>query len=230
MPGYLLKHEIIEVIGAAALNIRSLLDRQQYADPVGAAQGLGISSAAWPLFGLVWPSGLHLAAAMARWRCHGKRLPSSGWWFSAREFEVECTAADAVLPRALGRAGGVDGFRAESRWTVRPDHRQRRALRAGRRRGAVVLHRPPRGSCVRGDDHRSQPWQPIAVSPPHGGDGVCAARDTDPPTLVGDGGCVQRPIAALPPNRFGNGFAWRTRVLVLNSIHFTGGPVWPKKN
>jgi len=65
MPGYLLKHEIIEVIGAATLNIRSLLDRQQFADPLGDAQGLGISSAAWPLFGLVWPSGLHLAAAMA---------------------------------------------------------------------------------------------------------------------------------------------------------------------
>jgi predicted nicotinamide N-methyase len=65
MPGYLLKHEIIEVIGAASLNIRSLLDRQQFADPRGVAQGLGISSAAWPLFGLVWPSGLHLAAAMA---------------------------------------------------------------------------------------------------------------------------------------------------------------------
>jgi predicted nicotinamide N-methyase len=65
MPGYLLKHEVIKVIGAAALNIRSLLDRQQYADPSGAAQRLGISSAAWPLFGLVWPSGLQLAAAMA---------------------------------------------------------------------------------------------------------------------------------------------------------------------
>ncbi len=65
MPGYLLKHEIIEVVGAAALNIRSLLDRQQYADLEGVAEGLGISSAAWPLFGLVWPSGLHLAAVMA---------------------------------------------------------------------------------------------------------------------------------------------------------------------
>lgn len=65
MPGYLLKHEIIEVVGAAALNIRSLLDRQQFTDPQGVAEGLGISSAAWPLFGLVWPSGLHLAAAMA---------------------------------------------------------------------------------------------------------------------------------------------------------------------
>jgi predicted nicotinamide N-methyase len=65
MPGYLLKHETIDVVGAAALTIRSLLDRQQYADPVGTAAALGISSAAWPLFGLVWPSGLHLAAAMA---------------------------------------------------------------------------------------------------------------------------------------------------------------------
>ena len=65
MPGYLLKHETIEVVGAAALTIRSLLDRQQFADPDGVARGLGISSAAWPLFGLVWPSGLHLAEAMA---------------------------------------------------------------------------------------------------------------------------------------------------------------------
>ena len=65
MPGYLLKHETIAVVGAEALTIRSLLDRQQFSDPDGVALGLGISSAAWPLFGLVWPSGLHLAAAMA---------------------------------------------------------------------------------------------------------------------------------------------------------------------
>lgn len=65
MQGYLLKHETIDVVGAQALNIRSLLDRQQFADPLGEAEALGISSAAWSLFGLVWPSGLHLAAAMA---------------------------------------------------------------------------------------------------------------------------------------------------------------------
>lgn len=65
MPGYLLKTESIAVEGAAALEIRSLLDRQQFADPLGAAAGLGISSAQWSLFGLVWPSGRHLAAAMA---------------------------------------------------------------------------------------------------------------------------------------------------------------------
>lgn len=65
MPGYLLKHEIIEVFGSEALTIRSLLDRQQFSDPGGHALALGISSAAWPLFGLVWPSGQYLASAMA---------------------------------------------------------------------------------------------------------------------------------------------------------------------
>lgn len=66
MPGYLLKHETIEVLGTPSLTIRSLLDRQQFADPAGHAAALGISSAAWPLFGLVWPSGRQLASAMAR--------------------------------------------------------------------------------------------------------------------------------------------------------------------
>jgi predicted nicotinamide N-methyase len=54
------------VAGVAGLHIRSLLDRQQFADPLGAAQALGISSAAWPLFGLLWPSGRQLALRMAR--------------------------------------------------------------------------------------------------------------------------------------------------------------------
>ena len=65
MPGYLTKQESIAVAGVGNLIIRSLLDKQQFADPLGLAEGLGISSAAWPLFGLLWPSGLHLAARLA---------------------------------------------------------------------------------------------------------------------------------------------------------------------
>lgn len=65
MPGYQTRHEQIAVQGEAGLLIRSLLDRQQYDDPDGEAAAAGISSAAWPLFGLVWPSGLRLAAHMA---------------------------------------------------------------------------------------------------------------------------------------------------------------------
>ena len=65
MPGYQTKQEQIAVAGVADLTIRSLLDRQQFADPLGAADRLGISSATWPLFGLLWPSGAQLAARLA---------------------------------------------------------------------------------------------------------------------------------------------------------------------
>jgi predicted nicotinamide N-methyase len=65
VPGYLLKQEHVAIAGAARLHIRSLLDKQQFADPLGVAEALGISSATWPLFGLLWPSAYHLAAAMA---------------------------------------------------------------------------------------------------------------------------------------------------------------------
>lgn len=61
--GYAIKHEDVDV-GAAPLRIRSLLDRQQYFDPLGEAERAGISTAAWPLFGLVWPSARVLAAEM----------------------------------------------------------------------------------------------------------------------------------------------------------------------
>lgn len=65
MPGYQTKQELVAIQGANSLTIRSLLDRQQYADPLGEAEALGISSAAWPLFGMLWPSSLQLAAWMA---------------------------------------------------------------------------------------------------------------------------------------------------------------------
>jgi predicted nicotinamide N-methyase len=65
MPGYLTQFHQIAVAGVADLHLRSLLDRQQFADPLGEAAALGISDAAWPLFGLVWPAGQALAAAVA---------------------------------------------------------------------------------------------------------------------------------------------------------------------
>src|ERR1700712_3471807 len=44
---------------------RHPLDPQQFADADGSAERLGISSAGWPLFGLLWPSGARLAARLA---------------------------------------------------------------------------------------------------------------------------------------------------------------------
>lgn len=42
-----------------------MLDKQQFFDPEGAALALGISSAFWSLFGLLWPSGSKLAERLA---------------------------------------------------------------------------------------------------------------------------------------------------------------------
>jgi len=66
IPGYQTRQQRVAIAGVDDLIIRSLLDHQQFFDPRGEAQRLGISSAAWPMFGLLWPSGAHLAARMAQ--------------------------------------------------------------------------------------------------------------------------------------------------------------------
>ncbi len=65
LPGYLTKQEQIAVRGVADVSICSLLDRNQFFDPADEALNLGISSATWPLFGLLWPSSAQLAARIA---------------------------------------------------------------------------------------------------------------------------------------------------------------------
>ena len=66
LPGYLTRQDSIAVAGVDDLVIRGLLDKHQFHDPLDEALNLGISSATWPLFGLLWPSGMHLAERMAR--------------------------------------------------------------------------------------------------------------------------------------------------------------------
>lgn len=65
MPGYQTRNQQVAVAGVPDLFIRSLSDRNQFADPFGDALGQGISSASWSLFGLLWPSALQLAARLA---------------------------------------------------------------------------------------------------------------------------------------------------------------------
>jgi predicted nicotinamide N-methyase len=94
MPGYQTKQERIAIAGADDLIIRSLLDRQQFHDPLGEAERLGISSAHWPLFGLLWSSGAHLAARMAARPVSGERI-----------LEIGCGLALASL---VGHRRGAD--------------------------------------------------------------------------------------------------------------------------
>jgi predicted nicotinamide N-methyase len=79
MSGYEVKQQRVAIAGVDDLLIRSLLDRQQFSDPQGDAERLGISSSLWPLFGLLWPSGSHLAARLgARTVVKGDRILEIG--------------------------------------------------------------------------------------------------------------------------------------------------------
>lgn len=60
------------------IHIKSLRDRQQYFDPLGEAEALGISSAQWPLFGVVWESSQILAHEMDHFLFEGKRILEVG--------------------------------------------------------------------------------------------------------------------------------------------------------
>jgi len=76
--GYDVKFQRVGVGGGADLQIRSLLDKQQFYDPLGIALEAGISSATWPLFGLVWPSAQKLADLMQTWELKAKRVLELG--------------------------------------------------------------------------------------------------------------------------------------------------------
>ena len=74
---YQLKFETVSGSGDD-LQLRSLLDRQQFHDPLGEAERAGISSSAWPIFGLLWPSARVLAHVMLTFELQGKRILELG--------------------------------------------------------------------------------------------------------------------------------------------------------
>jgi predicted nicotinamide N-methyase len=118
MPGYQTKREQITVAGADDLAIRSLLDRQQYADPSGEAERQGISSAAWPLFGLLWPSGTQLAERLAvRPVRAGERILEVGCGLALASLVghrrgADITASDChpLVPSFLGENARLNGL------------------------------------------------------------------------------------------------------------------------
>lgn len=80
MPGHELKHEQFAIQGAQALTIRSLLNRPPFAEPLGDAHTLGISSALQCLFDVVWFRVASLAADMSSLnRVPGERIQAMGW-------------------------------------------------------------------------------------------------------------------------------------------------------
>ena len=65
-------------LGDIDIHLCTLRDRQQFHDPEDIAKNLGISSATWPLFGVVWPSSLVLAHFIAEYQTESRRILEIG--------------------------------------------------------------------------------------------------------------------------------------------------------
>ncbi len=72
-----LRYQTIELT-EVDIHVRSLRDRLQFEDLQGVANQLGISSAAWPLFGVVWASSRVLAELMTEHAIGEKRILEVG--------------------------------------------------------------------------------------------------------------------------------------------------------
>lgn len=72
-----LKYDTL-VFGDIKLEVCMLADRQQFSDDDGEAARLGISSAQWSLFGVVWDAGDALARFLLEYQIEDKRILEVG--------------------------------------------------------------------------------------------------------------------------------------------------------
>ncbi len=104
-PGYLTKQESVCIAGVQDLTICSLLDRNQFFDPLGEAEALGISSASWSLFGLLWSSGAQLAARIALRPVSGERILEIGCGLALASLVAHRRGADVTASDCHPLAG-----------------------------------------------------------------------------------------------------------------------------
>jgi len=64
--------------GKTDIHLCTLRNKQEFHDPLGIAEKLGISSATWPIFGVVWPSSLVLAHLIYDYETDSKRILEVG--------------------------------------------------------------------------------------------------------------------------------------------------------
>jgi len=87
-----------------AYRIRCLIDGNQFDDPDGVTEALGISSASWPFFGMLWPSGLLLADLLSREPLGGGRILELGCGLGMASLVINARGGDILAtdyhPRA----------------------------------------------------------------------------------------------------------------------------------
>jgi len=92
-------------IGHLDIHVRTLRDRQQFLDRDGVAAQSGISSAAWPIFGVVWDSGVALANYMIDFKVEGKRILEVGCGIALASLVLSERSADITATDHHPEAG-----------------------------------------------------------------------------------------------------------------------------
>ena len=103
--------------GDVALRVASLRDNLEFHDPDGEAERLGISSAQWPIAGLIWPSGHVLAELMSAFPLAGRRVLEVGCGIGlaslvcqARGAAVTATDIHPLVGPLLARNAAANGL------------------------------------------------------------------------------------------------------------------------
>ena len=99
-----LRYHTLE-IGEHDIHLRTLRDRQQYLDRNDEAEKLGISAASWPLFGVVWDSGIVLADYMLDFDIKHKRILEVGCGIGLCSLMLNLRLADITATDQHPEAG-----------------------------------------------------------------------------------------------------------------------------
>lgn len=99
-----IRYQTIEV-GTSDIHIRSLWDKQEFCDPLGEAEALGIPTAHWALFGILWASGEVLAAEMADYAIGDKRILELGCGLALASHLLNSRHADITATDMHPEAG-----------------------------------------------------------------------------------------------------------------------------
>lgn len=104
MSGFRIRYQTIE-FDVFDIHVRSLKDNQQFYDPFGEAEGMGISSAQWPIFGVLWPASIVLANEMEHFDIKGKRILEVGCGLGLSSLLLNARHADITATDIHPQAG-----------------------------------------------------------------------------------------------------------------------------
>lgn len=99
-----LRYQTIE-FGDIDIHLCTLRDKQQFDDPNGVAEALGIAPALWPIFGVVWPSSVALANFMDDYNTGNKRILEVGCGMALPSLLLNSKSADITSTDCHPEAG-----------------------------------------------------------------------------------------------------------------------------